>query len=75
MFSNDSYLYFDKESDTALYKAMENFKFEKKGINYLIYFKNKNNVLTVKGNNVVFEKENNNYKDQLFEFIDDYHKY
>ena len=75
LFSNESYLYFDKESDTAKYKAMENFKYEKIGNNYLIYFKNKKNVLTVEGNNLVFKEEKSNCKDQLFDFIDDYHAY
>ena len=75
MFSNESYLYYDRKSDTAKYKAMEYFKYEKKDNNYLIYYQNKKNVLTVKGNNVAFEEEKNNSKDQLFEFIDEYHKY
>ena len=75
LFSNESYLYFDKKSETAKFKAMEKFKYEKIDKYYLIYFENKNNVLTIKENNIVFEKEKNNNQDQLFDFIDDYYKY
>ena len=75
LFSNESYLYFDKKSENAKFKAMEKFKYEKKDKYYLIYFKNKNNTLTVKENNLAFEKENIDNKNQLFDFIDDYYKY
>ena len=74
LFSKESYLYFDKNSDVAKYKAMEKFKYEKIGKNYLIYYKNKNNVLTVKGDKIGFEKENSNKSNQLFEFIDEYNE-
>ena len=74
LFSNESYLYFDKNSDVAKYKAMEKYKYEQKGKNFLIYYENKNNVLTVKGDKICFEKERSNKDDQIFEFIDEYNE-
>ena len=65
LFSNENYLYYDKKSDTAKFKAMEKFKYEIKDRYYLIYFENKNNVLTIKDNHIVFENENTNNQDQL----------
>ena len=41
LFSNNSYLYFDKNSDVAKFKAMEKYKYEQKGKNFLIYYENK----------------------------------
>ena len=73
LFSNNSYLYFDRNSDTAKNKGMERFNYEKRNDYYLIYFKNKNNVLTVNGNKILFTKEENSKKQsQLFDLIDEY---
>ena len=72
LFSNESYLYFDRNSDVAKFKAMEKFQYEQKDKKYLIYYGNKNNTLTVKGDKISFEKEKPNQDNQLFEFIDEY---
>ena len=75
LFSNNSYLYFDRNSDTAKNKGMERFNYEKRNDYYLIYFKSKNNVLTVNGNTLIFTKENEIQKQgQLFYLIDEYIK-
>ena len=74
LFSNESYLYFNKNSDVAKFKAMDIFKYEQKGKNFLIYYRNKNNVLTVKGDKISFKKESSNKDNQLFEFIDEYNE-
>ena len=73
LFSNDSYLYFDRNSDIANNKGMEKFNYEERDNSYLIYFKNKNNVLTVNGNKILFTKEENSKKQsQLFDLIDEF---
>ena len=74
LFSKESYLYFDKNSDVAKNKAMEKFKYEQNDKNFLIYYGNKNNVLTVNGDKISFEKERSNKNSQLFEFIDEYNE-
>ena len=75
LFSNGSYLYFDMKSDTAKYKGMEIFNYEKERKKYFIYYKNKNNVLTIDGNNLIFTKEKPNKNNQLFDLVDEYNKY
>ena len=75
LFSNDSYLYFDRNSKTAKHKGMEIFNYEEIGKYFFIYYKNKNNVLTVNGNTLIFTKENEIQKQgQLFYLIDEYIK-
>ena len=74
LFSNNSYLYFDRNSDISDNKGMEKFKYEERDNSYLIYFKNKNNVLTVNGNKILFTKEESSQKqDQLFDLLDEYY--
>ena len=75
LFSNGSYLYFDMNSDTAKYKGMEIFNYEEINKKYFIYYKDKNNVLTIDGDNLIFTKENPNKKNQLFDFVNEYNKY
>ena len=74
LFSKESYLYYDKNSDAAKYKALDNFKYEQNGKNFLIYYGNKNYVLTVKGDKISFEKESSFKENQIFEFIDEYNE-
>jgi len=75
LFSNDSYLYFDRNSETAKHKGMEIFNYEEIGKYFFIYYKNKNNVLTVNGNSLIFTKEKEIQKQgQLFYLIDEYIK-
>ena len=74
LFSNESYLYFDKNSDIAKYKAMEKFKYEKYEEKNLIYYRNKNYVLTIRGDKISFEKERSEKDNQLFEFLDIYNE-
>ena len=75
LFSNGSYIYFDMKNDIAKYKGMEIFYYEVINKKYIIYYKNKNNVLTIDGDNLIFTNENPNKKNQLFDFIDEYNKY
>ena len=76
LYSNESYLGADINSKKAtgeeFMKTYENsYKFEKINNNeYLIYYKDKNNVLTVSGNDAVLQKENYNKKNQRFKFIE-----
>ena len=75
LFSNESYLYFDRNSDTAKNKGMEIFNFEKREDFFIIFYRNKKNMLTINGNKISFTEENTNQKqNQLFEFIDDLYK-
>ena len=71
LFSNGSYIYFDMKSDTAKFKGMEIFNYQEIKNKYFIYYKNRNNVLTINGDNLIFTKENPNKENQLFDFIDD----
>ena len=49
----------------------ESYKFEKiKDNEYLIYYKDKNNVLTVSGTNAILQKENSNKNNQKFKLIE-----
>ena len=51
---------------------MKIFKFEKIGTNdYLIYFNDKNNVLTVSGSNAIIQKESNDKSNQKFKLIEE----
>ena len=52
-------------------KYMKIYKLEKINDNeYLIYYDNKDNILTVKGNKAILERENNDRANQKFKFID-----
>ena len=51
---------------------MKRFKFKQISKNeYLIYYNDKNNVLTVKGNEIIIEKENSNIDNQKFKFMEE----
>ena len=76
LYSNESYLSADLNSKKAIgYEFMltyeESYKFEKiKDNEYLIYYKDKNNVLTVSGSNAILQKENSNKNNQKFKLIE-----
>ena len=76
LYSNESYLSADLNSKKAIgYEYMltyeESYKFEKiKDNEYLIYYKDKNNVLTVSGSNAILQKENSNKNNQKFKLIE-----
>jgi hypothetical protein len=76
LFSNGSYLGADINSKKAtgeeFMKTYENsYKFEKINNNeYLIYYKDKNNVLTVNGTNAILQKENSNRSNQKFRLVE-----
>ena len=70
LFSNDSYL----GADLSKYKAtgerwMQRFKFEQKNNGYILYFRNKNNVLTCNGNELILTKEISD-DSQLFKLVE-----
>ena len=71
-FSNGSYLGADLQKRKVIGEEfMKRYKFEK--INYgeyIFYYENKNNVLTVSGNYPSIKKENNNGKNQRFKLIE-----
>ena len=73
LFSKDLYLYYDeKNKKVGGYEYIERWNYEQ--VNgrekYYIYYKNKNNTLTVNGENVLIKKRTGG-EDQLFDFIDD----
>ena len=76
LYSNESYLGADINSKKAtgeeFMKTYENsYKFEKINNNeYLIYYKDKNNVLTVSGNDAILQKENYNQNNQRFNLVE-----
>jgi hypothetical protein len=71
LFSNDSYLFVDEKNNMEIKGSewMINWKYEAKDEKYLFYYKDKNNVLTLSGDNALLKKENNNDV-QLFELLD-----
>ena len=76
LYSNESYLGADINSKKAtgeeFMKTYENsYKYEKINENeYLIYYKDKNNVLTVNGTNAILQKENSNRSNQKFRLVE-----
>jgi len=76
LYSNESYLGADINSKKAtgeeFMKTYENsYKFEKINDNeYLIYYKDKNNVLTLSGTNAILQKENSNRSNQKFRLVE-----
>ena len=76
LYSNESYLGADIDSKKAtgeeFMKTYENsYKFEKINDNeYLIYYQDKNNVLTVNGNNAILQKKNFNKASQTFKLVE-----
>ena len=73
LYSNDFYLDADKDKKIAKgYPYMKRWKFEKeeKDNGYSIYFEDKNNMLTIDGNEALLRNENKSKKNQLFSLID-----
>jgi len=71
LYSNEFYLDADKnERTTKGFPYMKRWKCEKKVYSYSIYFEDKNNMLTIDGDEAVLRNENKNQKNQLFSFID-----
>ena len=68
-FSNDLYISLDNNKNIKGSEWMTNWKYEKKNDKYLFYYKDKNNVITLDGNNARLESENYN-KIQQFELFD-----
>ena len=70
LFSKNFYLSYDEENKIVNgYQYMKRWKIENKKSNYLLYYKKKNNILTVNGYNLVISGNKDN-KNQLFQFID-----
>ena len=53
---------------------MEMFNYENYVEKNLIYYRNKNYVLTIRGDKISFEKERSEKDNQLFEFLDIYNE-
>ena len=72
LFSNGFYLSIDLECQIAKgYEYMVRWKYELMGGKLIIYYKDKNNVLTVDENTAfTLPQNNNNINNQLFLFID-----
>ena len=69
LFSNNSYLFVDENSKIVKGdQYMKRWKYEEINKQFLIYYENKNNILTNNGNKAIIDN-NNNYK--LFDFVDD----
>ena len=74
LYSNGNYLGVDENSKKATREEFMKivFKFEKiDEIDYIIYYKDKNNVLTVNGKNLVIQKENYNKSNQIFKLVEE----
>ena len=73
LYSNGNYLGANIDSKKATREEfMKIFKFEKIGTNdYLIYYNDKNNVLTVSGSNAILQKESNNKSNQKFKLVEE----
>ena len=71
LFSNGSYLGADDNYQKAIGdKYMKRYKFDCIGRNYLFYYENKNNVLTISGNSLILHKENSNKSNQIFKMVE-----
>jgi hypothetical protein len=71
LYSNEFYLDADKnERIVKGFPYMKRWKCEFKANNYSIYFEDKNNMLTIDGDNALLRNENENQNNQLFNFID-----
>ena len=69
LFSNDFYLSVNENNNIEGSQFMINWKYEEKNSKYLFYYKDKNYVLTLDGNNTRLEKENSK-KFQQFQLFD-----
>ena len=72
LYSNDGYLGGNVDTKKATGEEfMKTFKYEEiKDNEYLIYFNDKNNVLTVNGNQPILQKESYDKSNQKFKFIE-----
>ena len=71
LFSKDFYLFFDEENKLVKgYQFMKRWKIEKDKSNYILYYENKNNILSIDGEKAVISGNNNNRNNQLFQFVD-----
>ena len=71
LFSNEFYLDADKNEGIAKgYPYMKRWKYEKRFNNYLLYFDDKNNMLTIDDDKALIRNENKKLENQLFNFID-----
>ena len=73
LYSNENYLGVNLNLKKATREEfMKIFKFEKLNEkDYLIYFSDKNNVLTVNGSNAIIQKESNNKSNQIFKLVEE----
>ena len=73
LYSNGNYLGVNTNSKKATREEfMKTFKFEKIGKNdYIFYFDDKNNVLTVSGSNAIIQKESYNNSNQKFRLVEE----
>ena len=70
LFSNDFYLNVNNNIQVIGSEFMNNWKYEEINSKYLLFFQNKNYVLSLDGDNVVLEKENISKNNQLFQLFD-----
>ena len=71
LYSNEFYL--DADKNEGIVKGnpyMKRWKCEKKDSEYLIYFEDKNNILTIDGDKALLKNLYQNQRNQLFSFID-----
>ena len=70
-YSKNYYLSFDESQKKVNgYKFMKRWKYEIDNSNFIIYFENKNNILTLNGEKAFITGLNNNKENQIFQFID-----
>ena len=70
-FSNNFYLSFDENLKIVNgYQYMKRWKYEIEKLNFIIYFENKNNILTENEDKAIITGLNNNKENQIFQFID-----
>jgi hypothetical protein len=69
LFSNNSYLYMDKEKMVKGDQFMKRWKYEQEKDQFYIYYENENNMLNVSGNKAIIgnEKKNDNHLFSLFD--------
>ena len=71
-YSNGSYLGADVNKGKAKGEPfMKRYNYEKiDNMEYIFYYENKNNILTIKGNNAILQKENYNRTNQKFKLLE-----
>jgi hypothetical protein len=71
LFSNNSYLDYDKEKNMVKgFQFMKRWKYQKENEYYYFYYENNNQILTIKGENLIVR--NTSIKDaQLFDLVED----